>query len=125
MRAFRYALDPLCVVCCGLYVLNRWFIKPHVTSTFLHGYFNDTLLIPCALPILLWMQRKCGLRKNDNPPDVTEILFDLVIWSVLFEWIGPHIMRVTGDIWDVAAYCAGAVVAWAWWNRGQLKLAFA
>lgn len=125
MKSFRYALDPLCIFCCALYALNRWVVKPHVSSRFLHGHFNDSLLIPCALPIILWMQRKVGLRKNDNAPDVLEILFHLVIWSVLFEWIGPHIMNVTGDIFDVVAYTAGAVVAWAWWNRRSLKLAFA
>ncbi len=125
MKPFRYALDPLCVACCALYVVNRWLIKPHVASVFLHGYFNDMLLIPCALPIILWMQRKVGLRKTDAMPDVTEILFHLVIWSVLFEWIGPHIMRTTGDIWDVVVYTVGAIVAWAWWNRRQLKVAVA
>lgn len=125
MKPFRYALDPFCLLCCVLYALNRWLVKPHVNSVFLHGYFNDSLLIPCALPIILWMQRQTGLRKNDNTPDIAEILFHLVIWSILFEWIGPHIMRVTGDFLDVVAYTGGAIIAWAWWNRRSLKFAFA
>lgn len=125
MKPFRYALDPLCIACCAFYAVNRWVIKPHVTSVFLHGYFNDMLLIPCALPILLWAQRKLGLRKTDATPDLAEILFHLVIWSVLFEAIGPHIMHTTGDIWDVVVYTIGAFVAWAWWNRGELKPALA
>jgi hypothetical protein len=123
MKRFRYAFDPLCIACCCLYVINRWLVKPHTTSTFLHGYFNDTLLIPCALPVILLLQRWMGLRKTDNAPDVSEILFHLVIWSILFEWIGPHIMRVTGDPLDVLAYTVGALVAWIWWNHGQLRLA--
>jgi hypothetical protein len=125
MKPFRYGLDWLCVACCGLYALNRWVLKPLTTSVFLHGYFNDMLLIPCALPMILWAQRKFGLRQNDAVPDAKEILFHLVIWSVLFEWMGPHIMHVTGDVWDIVAYTAGAVMAWAWWNRAQLRLAVA
>jgi hypothetical protein len=125
MKRFRYALDPLCIACCVLYVVNRWLVKPVTTSVFLHGYFNDSLMIPCALPFLLWVQRKFGLRQNDAAPDAKEILFHLVIWSVLFEWIGPHIMNVTGDVWDVVAYTGGAVLAWAWWNRTQLRVTIA
>ena len=43
--------------------------------------------------------------------------FHLVIWSVLFEVIGPHIMRVTGDPLDVLAYVVGGVLAGLWWHR--------
>ncbi len=125
MNRFRYASDPLCVASCVLYCVNRWLLKPHIASTFLHGYFNDTLLIPAALPFVLWFQRKLRLRQSDNAPDWTEILFHLVIWSVLFEWIGPHIMHVTGDPWDVVAYFAGGLLAWTWWNRKQFKIAIA
>lgn len=78
--------------------------------------------MPCALPFVLWFQRKLHLRQSDDAPDGMEILFHLVIWSILFEWIGPHIMHVTGDVWDVVAYTAGAVIAWGWWNRQQLRL---
>ncbi|MGZ5544820.1 MAG: hypothetical protein ACXWIU_09100, partial [Limisphaerales bacterium] len=70
-------------------------------------------------------QRRVGLRKSDAVPDASEILFHLVIWSVLFEWIGPHFMRTTGDVWDVVVYTVGAIVAWAWWNRRELKVAVA
>lgn len=75
------------------------------------------LLIPCALPLVLWLQRKLGLRNHDGPPTVSEIAFHLVVWSILFEVIGPHIMRVTGDPLDVLAYVVGGVAAGLWWNR--------
>ena len=101
MKRFRYATDPLCIACCGLYATNRWLVKPHVHSHFLRGQFNDLLLIPCALPVILWAQRRLGLRRHDAPPGGGEILFHLVIWSVLFEVIGPHVMRVTGDYRDI------------------------
>jgi hypothetical protein len=123
MKRFRYAADPLCILCCGFYALNRWVIEPHSTSRFLHGQFNDRLLIPCALPLILWLQRRLGWRRHDVPPTRGEIIFHLAVWSVLFEVIGPHLMRVTGDVWDVAAYGAGALVAYVWWRRDHPQAA--
>lgn len=116
MRPFRYWRDPVCLSCCALYVLNRWVVKPHSHSAFLRGHFNDLLLIPCALPLLLWLQRQLGLRRHDGPPTVSEIAFHLGIWSVLFEVIGPRLLPVTGDVWDVLAYGLGAVLAGVWWH---------
>jgi hypothetical protein len=121
MRRFRYAADPLFLCCCAAYAVNRWLLKPNFDSAFLHGYFNDLLLIPCALPLVLWMQRRLGLRKHDNVPEITEVLFHLVVWCVLFEVIGPHLIRhTTGDPLDMVAYAMGALVALAWWRgRGR------
>lgn len=117
MKRFAYGRDPLCLAGCALYALNRWVLKPHVASPLLRGQFNDFLLIPAALPWVLWLQRKLGLRTHDAPPGVGEIAFHLVVWSVLFEVIGPHLMRVTGDPLDVLAYTAGALLALGWWQR--------
>ncbi len=116
MNQFRYWRDPLFLICCALYGLNRWAVKPWTSSPFLHNHFSDLLLIPCALPPVLWIQRKLGTRNHDRPPGIGEITFHVVVWSVLFEAIGPHIMRVTGDIRDIAAYAAGAVGSGAWWK---------
>ena len=114
---FRYFADPFCVVCCVAYVANRLLLKPHLHSAFLHGYFNDLLLIPCALPPLLWLHRRLGLRRHDHMPDAAEIAFHLVVWSVLFEAIGPWLFRhATGDPWDVAVYIIGGLIGWFWWN---------
>src|SRR5438552_1032972 len=70
VRRFQYLVDPLFLCCCGAYLLNRFWLKTHFSSTFLHGYFNDTLLIPCALPLMLWLQRQTGLRRDDAMPRV-------------------------------------------------------
>ena len=120
MKRFGYWRDPLFLVGCALYVLNRWAIKPHVHSPFLHGQFNDLLLIPCALPLVLWLQRHLGLRKHDAPPTVSEIVFHLVAWSLLMEVAGPHLMHVTGDPLDVLAYAVGGALAGVWWHVGSL-----
>ncbi len=120
MKQFRYWRDPLFLLGVSLYALNRWLILPHVDSPFLHGYFNDCLLIPCALPLLLWIQRELGLRTHDEFPQLGEIVFHLVIWSMLFEIIGPRYFPVTGDLRDILAYTAGGAIAWLWWQRTPL-----
>ena len=103
---------------CGVYACNRWLLKPHVPSRFLHSYFNDCWLIPCALPPVLWLHRRLGLRAHDGPPETSEIALHVVFWSLLFEWIGPRLVpHATGDPLDVLAYVAGAVAAGLWWQR--------
>lgn len=118
-KRFRYLFDSLFLPGCGLYATNRWLIKPHVHSGFFHDWFNDTLLIPCALPPLLWLHRRLGLRSHDFQPGWGEVLAHLVGWSILFEAIGPRIMRTTGDPWDVAAYAGGGFLATLWWHRRE------
>lgn len=104
-----------------LYAVNRWGLKPRFHSPFLHGHFNDLLLIPCALPPFLLILRRLNLRLHDQPPTLNEILLYLTVWSILFEVIGPCIMRnVTGDPLDVMAYAAGGIVAGLWWHRRPL-----
>ncbi|HMJ92032.1 MAG TPA: hypothetical protein VK530_19580 [Candidatus Acidoferrum sp.] len=121
MKRFRYALDPLCVSCCAFYALNRWGIKPHTHLALFRFWFNDALLIPCALPPLLMAQRWLGLRAHDFAPTVTEVFGHLALWSVLFEVIGPHwVRRATGDPADVLAYAFGAVLACMWWHRERV-----
>src|SRR5690349_16403516 len=117
MRRFRYLHDPLFLACCVAYALNRWLIKPHLHSGFLHSHFNDLLLIPCALPPILWLHRKLGLRAHDEAPTLLEIASHVVFWSVLFEWLGPKfVAHTTADPLDVLAYLAGAMLAGVWWQ---------
>jgi len=126
---FRYFADPLWISGCLAYAANRFWLKAHVHSAFLHGQFNDSLLIPCALPPLLWLHRRLGLRNHDRPPTAAEIGFHLVIWSILFEALGPFLFRhATGDFRDVIAYFGGGLVAWCYWNwsrQWRMKTGFA
>ncbi|HEY5893956.1 MAG TPA: class I SAM-dependent methyltransferase [Chthoniobacterales bacterium] len=118
MRPFRYAFDPLCLIACVAYGLNRWILEPVSSWAFLHEHFNDLLLIPAALPPLLWLQRRLGLRTHDLPPTGMEIAGHWLVWSIVSEGIGPHLFAwATGDILDVAAYAIGAIAADIWWNR--------
>lgn len=116
MKCFGYVFDPLFILCCGLYATNRWLIKPHTQIAFFHNWFNDILLIPCALPLVLLAQRRLGLRAHDRPPTLSEVVGHVVGWSILFEVIGPHIMRTVGDPWDAAAYAAGGAAAFVFWH---------
>jgi len=121
MRRFRYALEPLSLAACVLYAANRWLVKPHVASPFLRGHFNDLLLIPCALPIVLWLQRRLGLRAHDELPTMAEVALHLAVWTLIAEWIGPHFFhRGVSDGWDVAAYAAGAAGAVFAWRSPRI-----
>jgi hypothetical protein len=125
LKSFHYLRDRLFLLACSLYVINRWGLKPRIHSPFLHGYFNDVLLIPCALPPLLLVQRWLGLRRHDQAPTPGEIALNLFVWSILFEVIGPQLTRrATGDPWDVVAYVAGGVLAGLWWHRRELVRRF-
>ena len=125
MRRFRYLRDPLFLTGCAAYAINRWLIKPHVHTGFFHSHFNDLWLIPCALPPILWLHRRLGLRSHDHAPTFSEITLHLVFWSALFEWIGPKfVSHTTGDPVDVLAYVVGAILAGLWWHRERWAVAF-
>ena len=119
MRRFRYLGDGLFLASCSLYIFNRWLVKPLAGPDSLFAWwFNDLLLMPCAVPLCLWLERRLALRGHDRPPTGAEIVFLWALWSVLFEILGPGwFPGATGDWIDVAAYAAGGIFAWAWWNR--------
>jgi hypothetical protein len=115
---FNYFLDPLCMACWLAYAVNRWLLKPHFHSGFFHDHFNDLFIIPCALPVILWVHRQFYWRLHDRPPQWREIMLHLVIWSVTCKWLAPHFFsRATYDPWDLVAYFSGGLFAWIWWNQ--------
>ncbi len=118
---FRYLTDPVFIAGCTLYALNRLLLAPTWGGQwpFLHHHFNDTLLIPCALPPLLWLQRLTRLRDHDRPPTPAEIFGTLALWSFLFEWLFPRYFdRGVSDPLDILAYALGALVAFKAWRHG-------
>lgn len=123
MRRYPYLADPLWLGACLLYALNRGWWR-HVSDVpFFAGQFNDLLLIPCALPVVLALQRRLGLRVHDRFPEPGETVFHLGVWSVIAEGVGPRVFPwAVGDFRDVVAYAAGALLAGLWWRwRGSLR----
>ncbi len=121
LKPFGYGRDGLCLGVLSLYALNRWVLKLVVVSSFLGGQFNDVLLIPAALPLVLWVQRGLRIRKHDLPPSWGEIGLHFLVWSIVCEGIGPWwFHRGTSDLLDVIAYAMGATAAGFWWHQPAL-----
>jgi hypothetical protein len=110
-------IDPLFALSTFCYAGNRWLLKPRVHSPFLRYWFNDLLLVPCAIPVLFWLFRALGLREGAARPRAVELAWILVVWSLLFEVFGPSLVRgATGDWRDVLMYWTGGIAAWAFWK---------
>jgi hypothetical protein len=119
---FRYLRDPLFLLAVLLYIVNRWWWKPAFGGFFLHGYFNDLLLIPAALPPILWVHHKAGWRKHEMPPSFHEIASHLFLWAFIAEVVGPKLfVHSFGDWADAAAYTAGALAAGLWWHLAKAR----
>ena len=117
MKRFAYGRDPLCLLAIGLYAINRWLLNPGMNVRFLHDHFNDLLLIPAALPLILWVQRRLNWRTHDRAPDFKEIALHLIVWGLIAEVLGPHLFdHATGDWRDLVAYTIGAILAGLWWK---------
>jgi hypothetical protein len=128
MNRFGYLHDRLCVSSLAAYALNRLFVLPHLTGAvhthlpwawpFLHSHLDDLLLMPAALPVVLWLQHLTGLRNHDRPPGWREMLAHLFIWSVMCKIIGPDYFHIgVADPWDVLFFAGGGIAACFWWNR--------
>src|SRR5579871_823743 len=125
MARFRYLVDPLFLLCVATYFGNRLVLKRIWEEGFVHEHLNDLLCIPFWVPIMLFSQRKLGLRDGDEPPRPGEIVIPLIVWSWAFEillpmtrWLGNHCVA---DHLDVVYYTLGALVAglfWRWWYGG-------
>ena len=90
----------------------------------MHDHLNDLICIPFWVPIMLWGQRRLGLRQSDRPPMASEILLPLFVWSWVFEMILPSSSLpgepFVADYRDILYYSLGAVLAaafWGWWYR--------
>jgi hypothetical protein len=115
---FRYLRDPLFLLSVALYAANRWWWQPEFGGFFLNGYFNDLLLIPAALPPILWLHARLGWRSHHAPPSFIEITSHLSLWTLIAELFGPHLKATSVADWaDVAAYTAGALLAFLIWRQ--------
>ena len=117
---FRYLKDPLFVFCFCLYFVNRWILKPYVPNSFSRDHLNDVICIPFWVPIMLFMMRKIGLRRDDTPPRGSEIIIPLLLWSWVFEAYLPFTTYfkhlATSDYLDILSYTVGALIAAIFWK---------
>jgi len=114
---FRYVFDPVCWVGCVLYVANSAWLANGGGGSIASGYFNDFLMIPCALPLILWVHSLLGWREKAAYPTLSELVGHLVVWSIVAEAIGPKLVTgAVSDFRDVLAYAGGALVAGLWWR---------
>ena len=113
------------MLCCALYLLNRIGLAAGIGTVWTRSYLSDFLLIPCALPWLLWVHAWLGWRVKEAVPSVGEVMGHLVVWSIVAEWVGPRLFSHSVADWgDVAAYGAGGVLALCWWRlvpRGRKR----
>jgi hypothetical protein len=132
MSRFGYLHDRLFGVSIAAYAFNRLVVRPHLAGffhahlpwawPFLHSHFDDLLLMPAALPVVLWLQRLTGLRLHDGPPGWREMFAHLAIWSVMCKIIGPIYLHIgVADLWDILFFAAGGGAACLWWNRPTAK----
>ncbi len=92
----------------------------------MRSYFNDILMIPCALPLVLWVHAQLGWRSPESVPSGREVLGHLVLWSIIAEFVGPRLMaHPFADLRDIAAYSLGASMAFLWWQYSDLGHAVA
>jgi hypothetical protein len=115
---YQFWRDPVCLVGWALYALNRFLLAPRFGQDFpfLYEHFNDSLLVPAALPPFIWARQQFGLRHASGVPTIREIVVVTLIASVVFEWFGPkYLGHSIGDWGDVAVYWLGALVAGAYW----------
>jgi hypothetical protein len=120
---FRYFADPVCVGALIRYAVNRFVLKPNgAGGVFVRWYLNDLLCLPLLLPMVLYAQRRIGLRRCDAYPRTWEMLQHWLVFSVVFEWIVPSFpawFRSTADPLDVVAYLVGGIGALLWWKHRQ------
>lgn len=117
---FRYLLDPLFLICFGLYFVNRWVLEIQMPRSFFTNHLNDLMCIPFCVPIMLFILRRLRLRPDDSSPHSYEIIVPLVLWGLVFEIWLPTITAFRGlatpDHRDVLCYTLGALIAGVVWK---------
>jgi hypothetical protein len=128
MKPFGYLQDKLFLSALSIYSLNKLLILPHFSGVlrlhafwiwiFLHGHLDDLLLMPAALPVVLWVHRQLAWRKHDGPPGWGEMAGHLIIWSVVCKLAGPRYLHLgVADPWDLLCFAAGGMAACLWWHH--------
>jgi hypothetical protein len=124
---FLYLRDPLFLLCLLTYFVNRLVLKAVWKEGFVHEHLNDLICVPFWVPIMLFVQRRLGLRAGDPSPSPGELVIPLIVWSWVFEILLPEAGTPGGefvaDHLDILCYALGALVGglfWRWWYGGSV-----
>jgi hypothetical protein len=107
------------LLCSFVYLLNTVLIRSNcgLDCAFTRSYLNDLLLVPVTIPVLFEFFTLVNLREEEGMPKLFEFLPILIIWSLLFEVIGPNFLGMGfGDVVDIGSYFLGAFVSIAVWK---------
>ncbi len=114
MAFFR---DPMWMVAMACYASHRCWQWYFPGAGWMDSYWNDFLMLPCALPLILWLYGLLGLRDDSIKPLGIEILGHGILWGLMAEMVGPLVFdHSVGDPWDLVAYAAGGLVLYLRWN---------
>ena len=125
--AFTYLKDPLFLISFAAYWANRGLEACELSPPLARWYLNDLFCCPFWIPLMLWANRRLGLRRHDAPPLAHEIVIPLLIWASVFELVLPAMKGWSelayADPNDVFCYAAGGCfAAWFWnWRYGKAK----
>jgi len=110
--------DPIFLGAVFVYTINTILIRHFGLSiTVSRYYLNDFFLVPCTLPPILFILSIMKVRRRNQPATAIEVFLCLIVWSVMFELVGPQISeKATPDILDVLAYWLGGISSWFLWN---------
>lgn len=116
-RRFAYCGEIIFQIAALAYFSNRFVIGPAIHLAFLRNYLGDFLLFPCAAPPLFWMRDSLRGQLAGVPPSWVETGVLFLLWSFIFEWLGPiWLKKGTADPYDVIAYAAGAIICGIVWR---------
>lgn len=117
---YKFLLDPIFLISILLYSINKSlliFTSYLNKISLLTGYFNDLLLIPCVLPLLIFIINKLGFRSYKYSPQTSEVIITISIVVIICEFIGPFILiKGTYDLVDILAYSLGGLISLILWK---------
>ncbi len=113
-------------ICSSIFLLHQVVQKWIMVIPFLNSYLDDFLSGPIVMGIALFVQQQFTFRNKDYRFSPYHSLFFALWFYVLFEWIfPPYFSYAVSDIWDLAAYAAGAFVFHKYGNLSAGKLLLA
>lgn len=110
-RVIRPLLHPLFLLSASLYLLLFVLKKLEYRVPGLSEYGADVLAMPVVLTLSLVGIRASKASRRNWRFTWLHILFGILYFAFLFEWLFPRIDdRTTADPWDVLAYAVGGLL---------------